>query len=387
MLATSYNCERELNEIRPCQGTQCGAEEQLDNEESDGANGPESTAECELSAWSEWTPCSKTCGRGITTRTRDFVNPQARYRCQSAVRLPLEESKQCIGSDCGGTIPDNGEFDGNADTFGDTNQGGYESNRAGWGLNRPGTDLTRQDNTNLLAGEAEIPRRYDTNRQTPDEPERANDKLVGNRLNLNDYKQDYRPSGSNYNDYGQSRKQEDGPSGGYNDYRTNGEYDPTGNYNEYGPGQQQRPGLSTRAPYGRNPYAERQPDTGNNYRVVQDYCYEKPYASTQPCLANPVVQRNFWFYDHDDHECKIFTTDNCDENSNRFRTLMACEGTCLLPQMNWARHDDEANPYGNANSQSAGSYGRGLAEGFGAPMSQTRNNNYNNPRRYGRYGK
>lgn len=397
MLAASYNCDRNLNENRQCQGTQCGtAEEELSEGEGDAnspPNGPASMAECEMSSWGEWSPCSKTCGRGISTRTRDYYNPQARVHCQSVMRLPLEESRQCIGSDCGGTIPDNGELDGLPDSFGDINQGGFDATRAGWGMNRLGTDINRQDSNNLLAGEsqAEFPRRYNTNRQQP-EPERSNDQLVGNRLNLNDYKQDYRPS-SSFNDYRQDNRQENRPSSSnYNDYRPNTDIDPSfNNNNEYSANQQLRPGFTTRAPFGRNPFADRQPDTGNgNYKVVQDYCFEKPYASTQPCLANPVVQRNFWFYDHDDHECKIFTTDNCDENSNRFRTLMACEGTCLQPLMSWTRTDEDANTYGNAmnpNSQSGAGYGGGFAEAFGEPMSQTRNNNYNNARRYSRNGK
>ncbi|EDX18309.1 GD15624 [Drosophila simulans] len=83
-------------------------------------------------------------------------------------------------------------------------------------------------------------------------------------------------------------------------------------------------------------------DINGNYNVVQDYCFEKPYASTNPCFAHPVVESNYWFYDHEDHECKIFTTDNCDQNRNRFRTLTACEGTCLQPQINMERSENDA---------------------------------------------
>ncbi|EDW60568.1 spondin-1 [Drosophila virilis] len=427
-LAASYSCDRRLEEMRQCQGMQCGTEDELAIGEPGvgNPNGPDTIAECELTMWSDWSPCSKTCGRGISTRTRDYYNPLARSRCQTVMRLPLEETRQCSGADCGGTIADNGELDGfpEPDMFGETNEGGFENSRPGYGLNsynpRPDMDYAGADRNNAgwrannLATPmpAESPRGYDSNRRQPYELERPtsnsyhNEQLQGNR-------------GKSYNEY---------RGNSYNNY------DPVSSNNNDYTNTLQRPGFSTRAPSVR--YSDRQQDPGNKYNVVQDYCFEKPFASTQPCLANPVIVRNYWFYDHDDHECKIFTTDNCDENNNRFRTLMACEGTCLLPQINLARTEDNdvnpyaggpmqpINPYGSramqvSNSyragpiQSSNSYGAGamqpnnpyeagaiqpinsygvgavqtsesFGEGFGEPMSQTRNK-YNNARR-GRYG-
>jgi len=135
------------------------------------------------------------------------------------------------------------------------------------------------------------------------------------------------------------------------------------------------PGFNTR-------YPDRQSDASGNYKVVQDYCYVKPYASTEPCLANPVIVRNYWFYDHEDEsgpKCKIFTTDNCDQNLNRFRTLKACEGTCIQPQINMVLGEDDDGA-GNIQTNN-GEFGNR----FGQPMSQTRSR-YNNPRRE-HYGK
>ncbi|XP_034475686.1 spondin-1 [Drosophila innubila] len=373
MLAASYNCDRHLEETRECQGTQCRTEE-LDNGELDSSNNysnlnsPESMAKCELTAWSDWSSCSKTCGRGYMNRTRDYYNRQAKNHCQTVMRLPLEETQQCIGSDCGGTIPDNGELDGlpEPDAFGDINTSNNYNPGSSWSKansqNRLESDRINQgwNNNNLSpSSPVETQRGYDSNWRQPVELENPNYK---------DYRQDNRAN-LNYNENEQEMN-----SNNY-DYINKPQLKPGFNYDD-----NNKPhlnsGFSTRPPF--IPYPERENAADKNYNVVQDYCYEKPYASTLPCLANPVVVKNYWYYDHDAKECRIFTTDNCDQNRNRFRTLMACEGTCLQPQINQARTEDDT--FGNVQSN-----GGEFTGGLGQPMSQTRGK-YNNPRR-GRYGK
>lgn len=340
-----------------------------------------SMAECQLTNWGEWSPCTKTCGRGSSTRTRDYYNPQARQRCLSVMRIPLEETRECIGSDCGGTIPDNGELDGfpEPDVFGETDHGGYMGKTTSWNSKQEHSSLgsgnqawnrkpynswkdkslsnprdNAQESPNLPFDQIENPQRpaynpsdnmggYD--KGFPPTNSYSNDKLVGNRPGYNDFNSDYNNKDA------------------YNEYTT--------------------PSFTSRTPFGSRYPNQQETVEGNtndingNYNVVQDYCFEKPYASTLPCFAKPVVESNYWFYDHEDHECKIFTTDNCDQNRNRFRTLTACEGTCLQPQINMERSENDAmDLYGRRSYDQKQTRGRPYDQTSGIAYGQTEGRSY-----------
>ncbi|XP_022654943.1 spondin-1-like isoform X3 [Varroa jacobsoni] len=84
-------CSQELMQKIPCEGTL-----------------PECTddvipSECAVTEWTEWSPCTESCGEGITQRTRLYRDERIATLNQCGVEL-LQE-KACFGDECGSLEP------------------------------------------------------------------------------------------------------------------------------------------------------------------------------------------------------------------------------------------------------------------------------------------
>lgn len=115
-LARIYNCNVLLYEERACEGQVCGLSEPMRNapdyDELDmnfdmgaGRGQQPQRAECQLSGWSGWGPCSVTCGEGYQTRQRQYLSRGAEMKCQSVHRIELQETRACAGRACLGNLP------------------------------------------------------------------------------------------------------------------------------------------------------------------------------------------------------------------------------------------------------------------------------------------
>lgn len=104
------NCENvELTDEMPCstnQKTRNDCNKPEGEIDLDGDEGPQlKRSDCPLSDWSAYSECSKSCGKGEMTRTREFTNRRNRDECKKAFAdLNLHETKTCEGEDCGGDI-------------------------------------------------------------------------------------------------------------------------------------------------------------------------------------------------------------------------------------------------------------------------------------------
>ncbi|KAG4072467.1 hypothetical protein HA402_004399 [Bradysia odoriphaga] len=85
-LALQSGCNVELTKNEPCYGTNCGNQDEIEE------TPPPS---CALTRWSDWSECSVRCGPGFRTKTRSYVQRNAKEYCQS---LPNAEKLEIQGS-------------------------------------------------------------------------------------------------------------------------------------------------------------------------------------------------------------------------------------------------------------------------------------------------
>lgn len=96
-------CKKKLIESEECQGNEdsCNNENDQSPNESENLQGSEM---CALTDWTEFGECSKTCGKGHRTRTREYVTKKNQKRCHKRDPMDLEEHEDCEGQSCSGDI-------------------------------------------------------------------------------------------------------------------------------------------------------------------------------------------------------------------------------------------------------------------------------------------
>ncbi|XP_075167553.1 uncharacterized protein LOC142239647 [Haematobia irritans] len=359
-VAKKKNCQEILRQNQDCSGPCFDSNVNVPAMAMPSPTVRYTSAECELTPWSRFSECSNSCGAGERTRTRGYVNPYAREKCQSAGKpVELSQSEPCEGTYCGGNIP--GSFSGgrstNRNTYGlsplDYDQGpnGNDDDQYVDGIT---TSIDDFDMRSQIARPTAD--RYGDNNKNPYENVNhiyGSERLSGNPFNSYD---DENPSltgdlETNYNDNARKRK--------------NKNLTTTQNPNKYAKlntrmTTTQRPlrGSSYTTPRTfREPYRIGPLDKPDRYKTIDDtydldmdksFCLQKPVASLEPCRKPRVFIKNYWFYDVSDMQCKIFTSDNCDQNQNKFLSLEACENECggLEEQIGEQFVDNPRNVYG-----------------------------------------
>ena len=97
-------CNKKLKQYEDCEGTDdvCNDDQEDADVESD--NQRNSDPECELTAFTPWSECSKQCGKGEMSRSRQYINKNNAKKCQKRNQAELEETIECDGQSCAGDL-------------------------------------------------------------------------------------------------------------------------------------------------------------------------------------------------------------------------------------------------------------------------------------------
>lgn len=368
-LAASFNCQVVLRQTQKCVGEQCGVPDVEPDEDE--------AAGCELTPWTGWSSCSRGCGHGYMTRSREYINPYEREKClvswvqilEARIRyldssmtfqndnpVELEQRQDCEGFDCVGrrTQESRGEDDdGNSNA--NLAVADIERNDENDDNNMEEEEKGVVDDDTSLLPQPEL-----FERPRPEFPNRRKILLYDERqtnwgengnfdrtaegdgydnwqIDSNDDK--YEQEGEENNNElnaGDTYNHPYDNRGGLGRWREQNRYsDGASSYDSYN--RDREKGDADNKSNLREVYDENghkaifvEASDPNSYDVLQQFCFDKPYTRTSHC-ERVLGFRNYWFYDADERQCQIFTTDNCDQNKNKFRTLSACEGVCLLP--------------------------------------------------------
>uniref|UniRef100_T1PNB9 Spondin-1 n=2 Tax=Musca domestica TaxID=7370 RepID=T1PNB9_MUSDO len=93
-------------------------------EVSDDTEDQDTRAECQVTDYSPWAPCSVTCGKGIRMRTRQYVNPEKAEMAKCARQLVSKEMCAAAIPECGAQQDDDDEGENLANSSSLVNENG-----------------------------------------------------------------------------------------------------------------------------------------------------------------------------------------------------------------------------------------------------------------------
>uniref|UniRef100_A0A034VJ66 Spondin-1 n=1 Tax=Bactrocera dorsalis TaxID=27457 RepID=A0A034VJ66_BACDO len=295
-VARRSKCRSALREEQPCNGRRCGSTNEENTEEgekpSDVQIGPHENPECAISDWGEWSSCSATCGAGVIVRTRHYLNPRAKKKCQKVSRVRLQETRKCEGPECGGDL---GNGVAEAEPNGEGDETPAEEGNAVENELSEGTSSFYGDNNN---GFRKF-KSYSQKREDYIPPECGVSPwsdftpCIGPCGSVG-YRQRQRKIWNNDEVYGVVNPKSDGTN-------------PCRHIKREEIVNCTNPACDT---------------------IVPHFCYASLKMS--PCRDGDVT--NYWYYDYPTDQCAIYWADKCDKNQNKFPSKEVCEETCRRPR-------------------------------------------------------